>query len=150
LERYCLKEDDLYSSAKMIRLRSLIPQLIQDGHRILMFSQWTMCLDILEAFLDSLSLKYLRLDGQTQIVERQNMIDEFNRNDSIPLFLLSTRAGGMGINLTAADVCILHDLDFNPFNDLQAEDRCHRIGQKKPVTVIKVRRNLSKLTTFNI
>jgi len=105
-----------------------------------------MCLDILEAFLDSLSLKYLRLDGKTPIVERQNMIDEFNRNDSIPVFLLSTRAGGMGINLTAADVCILHDLDFNPFNDLQAEDRCHRIGQKKPVTVIKVRRNLSKLS----
>lgn len=88
--------------------------------------------------MDSLKLKYLRLDGQTQVSERQGMIDTFNKNDSYPVFLLSTRAGGMGLNLTAADVCILHDLDFNPFNDRQAEDRCHRIGQKKPVTIIKM------------
>lgn len=88
--------------------------------------------------MDSIKLKYLRLDGQTQVSERQGMIDTFNRDDSYPVFLLSTRAGGMGLNLTAADVCILHDLDFNPFNDRQAEDRCHRIGQKKPVTIIKM------------
>ena len=88
--------------------------------------------------MDSLKLKYLRLDGQTQVSERQDMIDTFNKDDSYPVFLLSTRAGGMGLNLTAADVCILHDLDFNPFNDRQAEDRCHRIGQKKPVTIIKM------------
>jgi len=88
--------------------------------------------------MDSLKLKYLRLDGQTQVSERQGMIDTFNKDDSYPVFLLSTRAGGMGLNLTAADVCILHDLDFNPFNDRQAEDRCHRIGQKKPVTIIKM------------
>merc|ERR1712127_1007539 len=70
--------------------------------------------------------------------ERQDLIDKFNNDASLSVFLLSTRAGGMGINLTAADTCILHDLDFNPFNDLQAEDRCHRIGQKKPVKVIKM------------
>ena len=70
--------------------------------------------------------------------ERQDLIDQFNEDDSIPIFLLSTKACGLGINLTAADVCIMHDIDFNPFNDLQAEDRCHRIGQKKPVKVIKL------------
>merc|ERR1712127_482231 len=70
--------------------------------------------------------------------ERQDLIDKFNNDASLSVFLLSTRAGGMGLNLTSADVCILHDLDFNPFNDLQAEDRCHRIGQKKPVTIIKM------------
>ena len=66
------------------------------------------------------------------------MIDDFTADDSVKVFLLSTRAGGMGINLTAADTVIIHDLDFNPTSDLQAEDRCHRIGQKKPVTVYKL------------
>lgn len=95
-------------------------------------------MDLLGCLMESLDLAFLRLDGSTNISERQKMIDEFNNNSSIPVFLLSTRAGGMGINLTAADTCIIHDLDFNPFNDIQAEDRCHRIGQKKPVTVYKV------------
>lgn len=105
---------------------------------MLIFSQWTMCLDLLGCLMDTIGFTYLRLDGSTTISERQELIDRFNNDGSIPVFLLSTRAGGMGINLTAADTCILHDLDFNPFNDLQAEDRCHRIGQKKPVTVYKL------------
>jgi len=138
MERYCLSEEHLFASPKMDRLRTLLPELISEGHRILIFSQWTMCLDLLACLMETLSLKFCRLDGQTPIPERQRLIDEFNGDDDIPVFLLSTRAGGMGINLTAADTCILHDLDFNPFNDLQAEDRCHRIGQKRPVTVIKV------------
>mmetsp|Transcript_23092 Transcript_23092/g.34674 ORF Transcript_23092/g.34674 Transcript_23092/m.34674 type:complete len:198 (-) Transcript_23092:18-611(-) len=116
----------------------MLPELICEGHRILIFSQWTSCLDLIGCFLESLEYNFLRLDGQTDISERQNLIDKFNSDDSIPIFLLSTRAGGMGINLTAADTCIIHDLDFNPFNDLQAEDRCHRIGQKRPVTIIKM------------
>ncbi len=88
--------------------------------------------------METLGFAFLRLDGSTNIADRQNLIDRFTDDTSIPVFLLSTRAGGMGINLTAADTCILHDLDFNPFNDIQAEDRCHRIGQKRPVTVIKM------------
>ena len=139
LDRYCLDADDLYTSPKLVRLRSLLPDLIKNGHRALIFSQWTKCLDILGSFLESFQLSFLRLDGATQITERQLLIDKFNNDSTIPIFLLSTRAGGMGINLTSADTCILHDLDFNPFNDLQAEDRCHRIGQKKEVTIIKVR-----------
>lgn len=72
-----------------------------------------------------------RLDGQTPVTERQEMIDEFTHDKSIFIFLLSTRAGGLGINLTAADTVIIHDIDFNPYNDKQAEDRCHRVGQTK-------------------
>jgi SWI/SNF-related matrix-associated actin-dependent regulator 1 of chromatin subfamily A len=88
--------------------------------------------------MDAMGYRFLRLDGQTNIQTRQQLIDQFTTDTKIPVFLLSTRAGGMGINLTAADTCILHDLDFNPFNDIQAEDRVHRIGQHKPVTVIKM------------
>ena len=139
LGRYLLEEQDLFSSPKFERLRVLLPELVENGHRILIFSQWTLCMDLLACLMESLGLAFLRLDGSTKISERQELIDEFNTDSSIPVFLLSTRAGGMGINLTAADTCIIHDLDFNPFNDIQAEDRCHRIGQKKPVTVYKVR-----------
>ncbi len=138
LGKYTLVQDDLFSSSKFVRLRELLPDLISKGHRMLIFSQWTKVLDLMLNLLESLELSCLRLDGSTPVSERQALIDEFNNDQSIPVFLLSTRAGGMGLNLTAADVCILHDLDFNPFNDLQAEDRCHRIGQKKPVTIIKM------------
>jgi SWI/SNF-related matrix-associated actin-dependent regulator 1 of chromatin subfamily A len=105
---------------------------------MLIFSQWTRCLDLLGCLMDAMGYRFLRLDGQTNIQTRQQLIDQFTTDTKIPVFLLSTRAGGMGINLTAADTCILHDLDFNPFNDIQAEDRVHRIGQHKPVTVIKM------------
>ena len=95
-------------------------------------------MDILGAFLGDMRYSFLRLDGSTPVVERQRLIDEFERNVDIPIFILSTRAGGLGINLTAADTVILHDLDFNPENDRQAEDRCHRIGQEKVVTTYRL------------
>ena len=138
MSRYQLHENDLFCSPKFQRLKTLVPELLEAGHRILVFSQWTRVLDLLGCLFESMDKRFLRLDGQTDIPERQKLIDEFNNDASIPLFLLSTRAGGLGINLTAADTCILHDLDFNPFNDLQAEDRCHRIGQRKPVTIYKM------------
>jgi SWI/SNF-related matrix-associated actin-dependent regulator 1 of chromatin subfamily A len=138
LTKFTLVQEDLFCSPKLERLRTFLPQLVKDGHRILIFSQWTRCLDLLGCFLDSIDFRFLRLDGSTNIRARQTLIDEFNNDVDIPVFLLSTRAGGMGINLTAADTCIIHDLDFNPFNDLQAEDRCHRIGQTKDVTVYKM------------
>jgi len=130
LERYILQEEDLFRSAKFVRLRKMLPSLISDGHRILIFSVWTNCLDLLSCLLEQMDLKHLRMDGSTPVGERQSLIDKFNEDKSIPVFLLSTTACGLGINLTAADTCIMHDLHFNPFNDLQAEDRCHRIGQK--------------------
>lgn len=138
MSRFILEEKDLFCSPKFVLLKALLPSLITDGHRMLIFSQWTMCLDLLGCLLETMNLKFLRLDGSTMVTTRQSLIDKFSNDKSIPIFLLSTRAGGMGINLTAADTCILHDLDFNPMNDLQAEDRCHRIGQTKPVKVIKL------------
>ena len=138
LRRYVLQEEDLFSSSKCQRLRTLLPELVSKGHRVLIFSVWTNCLDLLSCLLEQLDLKHLRMDGSTAVSERQSLIDEFNRDESIPIFLLSTKACGLGINLTAADTCIMHDIDFNPSNDLQAEDRCHRIGQKNPVTVYKL------------
>lgn len=88
---------------------------------MLIFSQWTRLLDLLEIFLGHMDMKFLRLDGSTPIKERQELIDLYNSDRSIPVFLLSTKAGGLGINLTSADTVILHDLDFNPENDKQAE-----------------------------
>lgn len=106
-----------------------LPELVAAGHRVLIFSQWTKLLDVLEILMTALSLGYLRLDGSTPVAERQDLINTFNLDLSKQVFLLSTRAGGLGINLTSADTVIMHDLDFNPVNDRQAEDRCHRIGQ---------------------
>lgn len=102
------------------------------GHRMLVFSQWTRLMDLLEVFLQDMGMKYLRLDGSTPVKDRQELIDEYNAaaqaqdsgdssTEAIPVFLLSTKAGGLGINLTSADTVILHDLDFNPENDRQAE-----------------------------
>ena len=88
--------------------------------------------------MNDMNLAFLRLDGSTPISIRQELIDRFNKDNKIPVFLLSTKAGGLGINLTSADTVIMHDLDFNPENDRQAEDRCHRIGQTKAVKVYKL------------
>lgn len=96
LSRYTLEAEDLFCSPKCERLRKILPELIGDGHRVLIFSQWTRCLDLLGCLMDHLNLKYLRLDGQTAISTRQTLIDKFNQDASIPVFLLSTRAGGMG------------------------------------------------------
>jgi len=108
-----------------------------EGDRVLIFSQFTMMLNIMERYLKIRGHKFLRLDGQTPVQERQALIDQFNQDPDIFIFILSTRAGGLGINLTAANTVIMHDLDFNPYNDKQAEDRCHRVGQTKEVKVIR-------------
>jgi SWI/SNF-related matrix-associated actin-dependent regulator of chromatin subfamily A containing DEAD/H box 1 len=126
LGRYILDEQDLFCSAKFVRLQKILPNLIANDHRILLFSSWTTCLDLLGCLLEQMGLGFLRIDGQTAVADRQSLIDQWNQNASIPVFLLSTKACGLGLNLTSADTCIQHDLDFNPFNDLQAEDRCHR------------------------
>ena len=138
LQRYVLQPEDMFSSAKFESLRDLLPDLVKDDHRILIFSSWTSCLDLLGCLMQHLGIKFQRMDGSTTSNDRQFLIDRFNTDRSFTVFLLSTKACGLGINLTSADTCIMHDLDFNPFNDLQAEDRCHRIGQKKPVTVYKL------------
>jgi len=105
---------------------------------MLIFSQFTQILDILQCIFKMQKVKYLLLTGATAVDVRQSLVDEFNEDESIPCFLLSTKAGGMGINLTAASVVILFDQDFNPHNDKQAQDRAYRIGQKRDVDVVKL------------
>ncbi|GLE00408.1 hypothetical protein PINS_up009165 [Pythium insidiosum] len=138
LKQLQLPIEALLESAKFDLLRDLLPKLKTEGHRVLIFSQWTKLLDLLEVLMSHMDYRYLRLDGSTEVAERQGLIDTYNQDTNIFVFLLSTRAGGLGINLTAADTVILHDLDFNPTNDEQACDRCHRIGQTKPVSIYKL------------
>lgn len=134
-----VQENLVEASAKLIFLRKFIPKLLARGHRMLIFSQFTMFLDVMERFLDGENMDYLRLDGNTSQLDRQTRIDHFNRkNSNYNIFLLSTKAGGAGINLATADVVIVLDPDWNPHNDLQAISRAHRFGQKKPVSVFKL------------
>ncbi|KAJ3179278.1 hypothetical protein HK101_010057 [Irineochytrium annulatum] len=95
-------------------------------------------LDILENVMHTLDINFLRLDGTTSVADRQDLIDQFNEDSSIGVFLLTTKAGGLGLNLTSANVVLLYDIDFNPHNDAQAEDRAHRVGQTRDVEVIKL------------
>ncbi|TKA69138.1 hypothetical protein B0A49_06317 [Cryomyces minteri] len=122
------------ASAKLQLLEILLPKLKERGHRVLIFSQFLEMLSIMEDFLDGLEMRYQRLDGTMGSMQKQKRIDEFNAPDS-PLFafLLSTRAGGVGINLATADSVIILDPDFNPHQDIQALSRAHRIGQKNKV-----------------
>ncbi|KAJ1272313.1 hypothetical protein BS78_06G192700 [Paspalum vaginatum] len=133
-----LTDEHVFASAKCQALAELLPSLANDGHRVLIFSQWTTMLDILEWALEVIGVAYRRLDGGTPVTERQTIVDTFNNDRSIFACLLSTRAGGQGLNLIGADTVIIHDMDFNPQMDRQAEDRCHRIGQQKPVTIYRL------------
>ncbi|MCJ1404514.1 hypothetical protein MMC11_007740 [Xylographa trunciseda] len=126
-------------SGKMLMLDRLVPYLFAAGHKVLIFSQFKTQLDILE---DWASLQHhwevCRIDGGVKQDERRQQITDFNTKKHVKLFLLSTRAGGQGINLTAADTVILFDSDWNPQQDLQAQDRAHRIGQTRPVIVYRL------------
>lgn len=135
-----LSKDLVKNSCKLQILDQLVPELIQNGHRILIFSQFTGMLDIIQQYLTELhDIGCSRIDGSTSQADREQFIDDFNSPDSnSSIFLLSTRAGGLGINLTAADTVVLFDSDWNPQVDLQAMDRVHRIGQKKPVIVYRL------------
>lgn len=130
------KEQIVRASGKFELLDRLLPKLYKSGHRVLLFSQMTRLMDILEVYLQLHDLKYLRLDGSTKTEERGTLLKQFNAPDSpFFMFLLSTRAGGLGLNLQTADTVIIFDSDWNPQMDQQAEDRAHRIGQKKEVRV---------------
>ncbi|ELT93996.1 hypothetical protein CAPTEDRAFT_18898 [Capitella teleta] len=123
---------------KMVLLDKLLPKLQEQDSRVLIFSQMTRILDILEDYCYWKNYNYCRLDGQTAHEDRQKSINEFNAPNSTKfVFMLSTRAGGLGINLATADVVVLFDSDWNPQVDLQAMDRAHRIGQKKQVRVFR-------------
>lgn len=131
--------DHLITNAgKMVLLDKLLPKLKDRDSRVLIFSQMTRLLDILEDYCMFRGYQYCRIDGNTSGEDRDASIDSFNQEGSEKfIFLLSTRAGGLGINLATADVVILYDSDWNPQVDLQAQDRAHRIGQKKEVQVFR-------------
>jgi SWI/SNF-related matrix-associated actin-dependent regulator of chromatin subfamily A member 5 len=134
-----LGEHLVENCGKMVLLDKLLIRLESDGHRVLLFTQMTRILDILEDYLVMRRFKYCRIDGNTDYENREERINSFNAPGSDKfLFLLSTRAGGLGINLQTADVVILFDSDWNPQADLQAQDRAHRIGQKRPVQVFRL------------
>merc|ERR1719491_1631345 len=123
----------------MVLLDKLLVRLQERGSRVLMFTQMTRVLDILEDFMVMRRYQYCRIDGNTTHEDREQSIDVFIEPNSPKFcFILSTRAGGLGINLQTADVCILYDSDWNPQQDLQAQDRCHRLGQKKNVNVYRL------------
>ncbi|XP_028649461.1 chromodomain-helicase-DNA-binding protein 8 [Erpetoichthys calabaricus] len=127
------------SAGKLVLIDKLLPKLKAGGHKVLIFSQMVRCLDILEDYLIQKRYLYERIDGRVRGNLRQAAIDRFSKPDSDRfVFLLCTRAGGLGINLTAADTCIIFDSDWNPQNDLQAQARCHRIGQSKEVKVYRL------------
>jgi SNF2 family DNA or RNA helicase len=126
------------SSGKMVLLDKLLPKLRQEGHKVLIFSQFVKMLDLISDYCDFRNFNYERLDGRVRGNERQKAIDRFETQNDSFVFLLSTRAGGVGINLTAADICIIFDSDWNPQNDVQAQARCHRIGQTKDVMIYRL------------
>jgi helicase SWR1 len=126
-----------YDCGKLQRLEALLRTLQAGGHRALIFTQMTKVLDILEQFLNIHGYRYLRLDGATKIEQRQILTDRFNNDDRILVFILSSRSGGLGINLTGADTVIFYDLDWNPAMDKQCQDRCHRIGQTRDVHIYR-------------
>jgi SNF2 family DNA or RNA helicase len=125
-------------SGKLECLKELMEEIADGEHRALLFCQSTKMLDIIEGFFRQWRYKTLRLDGDTPPPLRPELVREFNGNESLQCFLISTRAGGTGLNLTGADTVIFYDHDWNPANDNQAQDRAYRIGQTKPVTVYRL------------
>lgn len=135
---YTTDEHLVFNSGKMAIMDKLLGRLQQQGSRVLIFSQMSRLLDILEDYCVFREYKYCRIDGGTAHEDRIAAIDEYNKPGSEKfVFLLTTRAGGLGINLTSADIVILYDSDWNPQADLQAMDRAHRIGQTKQVVVYR-------------
>ncbi|KAJ8139713.1 hypothetical protein OY671_007083 [Metschnikowia pulcherrima] len=125
-------------SGKLARLDKLLDELKQNDHRVLVYFQMTKMMDLMEEFLTYKQHNYIRLDGSSKLEDRRDLVHDWQTKPEIFVFLLSTRAGGLGINLTAADTVIFYDSDWNPTIDSQAMDRAHRLGQTKQVTVYRL------------
>ncbi|RXG49011.1 hypothetical protein VDGE_04707 [Verticillium dahliae] len=125
-------------SGKLAMLDGLLFKLKNEGHRVLLYFQMTRMIDLMEEYLTYRNYKYCRLDGSTKLEDRRDTVADFQTRPEIFIFLLSTRAGGLGINLTTADTVIFYDSDWNPTIDSQAMDRAHRLGQTKQVTVYRL------------
>ncbi|KAJ9096398.1 hypothetical protein QFC21_005220 [Naganishia friedmannii] len=129
VKHHALDMQHFMDVAKVKALQKVLKDSEKEDKRLLVFSQFTQMLDILQVILKHLNIQYIRLDGSTKVDERQSLVDEFTNNNKIKVFLLSTKAGGMGINLVAASVVCIFDQDFNPHNDRQAADRAYRIAR---------------------
>ncbi|KAG1707099.1 hypothetical protein DVH05_026295 [Phytophthora capsici] len=127
-----------FDCGKLQQLAVLLRKLKRGGHRCLIFTQMSSMLNILEVFLNLHGHTYFRLDGATKVDKRQMLMERFNRDDKVFCFILSTRSGGLGINLTGADSVIFYDSDWNPAMDAQAQDRAHRIGQTRDVHIYRL------------
>jgi DNA helicase INO80 len=132
------KSHIITDSGKLLVLDKLLARLKREGHRVLIYSQMTKMIDVLEDYMQYRQYTYTRLDGSSRISDRRDMVEDFQTKSDIFVFLLSTRAGGLGINLTAADTVIFYDSDWNPTVDQQAMDRAHRLGQTRQVTVYRL------------
>lgn len=138
LHKFMLKHEEWMDSGKVQKFAELVKNYATNGDRALVFSQFTSLMDILEAVLETLNIRFMRLDGSTRMDTRQDMIDQFMSDDSITIFMLSTKAGGAGINLACANKVIIFDSGFNPQDDIQAENRAHRVGQTREVEVVRL------------
>ena len=136
--KFRLDNDQWMDSGKVKALTELLQKYKANGDRVLVFSQFVMVLNILESVMETLDMQFFRLDGSTKIEERQDMIDQFYKEPDITVFLLSTGAGGAGINLACANKVIIFDSSFNPQTDIQAENRAHRVGQAREVDVVRL------------
>ena len=125
-------------SAKLRKLDELLVKLKSEGHRVLIYFQMTKMMDPMEEYLTYRQYNHIRLDGSSKLEDRRDLVHDWQTNPEIFVFLLSTRAGGLGINLTAADTVIFYDSDWNPTIDSQAMDRAHRLGQTRQVTVYRL------------
>ncbi|XP_044009153.1 chromatin-remodeling ATPase INO80-like isoform X1 [Aphidius gifuensis] len=132
------KQTLVTDAGKLSVLDNLLKRLKEQGHRVLIYSQMTKMIDLLEEYMYHRKHTFMRLDGSSKISDRRDMVADFQKRADIFVFLLSTRAGGLGINLTAADTVIFYDSDWNPTVDQQAMDRAHRLGQTKQVTVYRL------------
>ncbi|XP_043267745.1 lymphocyte-specific helicase-like [Venturia canescens] len=133
-----ISENLVKASGKLLVLDAMLKKLKAQGHKVLLFSTMTMILDLIADYLNLRPWQFRMLDGRQAIEVRQENIKAFNEDPDVFLFLISTRAGGVGLNLAGADTVIIYDSDWNPQCDLQAMARCHRIGQTRPVVVYRL------------
>ncbi|KAF2459989.1 SNF2 family N-terminal domain-containing protein [Lineolata rhizophorae] len=136
--RFALRDNEWMDCSKVHVLAQLLEKWRASGDRTLIFSQFTMVMDILEHVLSTLNLPFYRFDGATRAEDRQAMVDDFAEDKSIEVFLLSTKSGGAGINLASANKVVIFDSSFNPQDDIQAENRAHRVGQTKEVEIVRL------------
>jgi SWI/SNF-related matrix-associated actin-dependent regulator 1 of chromatin subfamily A len=138
LKKFKLQNAEWMDSGKVAALLALLQQYKQNGDRALVFSQFTSVMDILGWVFDDHDIAFMRMDGSTPIAERQSLMDDFYADESIGVFMISTKSGGAGINLACANKVIIFDSSFNPQDDVQAENRAHRVGQTREVEVVRL------------